>query len=85
MPGQLAHRQWRYLRDALKAARPPVCNLCGDPINMRLSGMHPDGPNVDHIFPISKGGAMYDPANCALTHRRCNLAKGNRTPTSRQW
>ncbi|MGC3954621.1 MAG: HNH endonuclease signature motif containing protein [Propionicimonas sp.] len=37
---------------------------------------HPMRAEVDHITPIAKGGDPYDRANAALSHRRCNRAKG---------
>lgn len=55
-----------------------VCQLCGGQVLESLSGMHPDGPTVDHIVPLSRGGwDGWD--NVQLAHRRCNLAKGNRS------
>ena len=33
---------------------------------------------VDHIIPISRGGAPYDIDNLQLTHRRCNRLKSNK-------
>jgi len=53
------------------------CQLCGDHVVQSLSGMHPDGPTVDHILPISKGG-LDTWSNVQLAHRRCNTLKGNR-------
>ena len=29
------------------------CGLCRRKVNMRLSGMHPKGPTIDHIIPLS--------------------------------
>lgn len=34
--------------------------------------------SLDHIRPISKGGALYDYENAAAAHRLCNMKKGNR-------
>lgn len=54
------------------------CALCGGQVLESLSGMHPDGPTVDHIVPLSRGGwDGWD--NVQLAHRRCNVAKGNRS------
>jgi 5-methylcytosine-specific restriction endonuclease McrA len=33
---------------------------------------------VDHIIPISRGGAAYDIDNLQLTHAKCNRQKSNR-------
>ena len=42
---------------------------------MTLPGNHPFGPQVDHIIPVSKGGAEFDEDNCQLVHARCNASK----------
>jgi 5-methylcytosine-specific restriction endonuclease McrA len=44
---------------------------------MGLSGDHRMGPTIDHLIPVSKGGADV-PENVALAHRSCNCARGNR-------
>ena len=52
-----------------------VCQLC----NKKVSWDDTDNlPNVDHIIPISKGGAWWKWDNMQLTHSRCNVSKGNR-------
>ncbi|USC17022.1 HNH endonuclease [Rhodococcus sp. 11-3] len=51
------------------------CQLCGDLVDMKLSGLKPMGPTVDHIVPISRGGGD-TPENVHLAHRRCNEEKG---------
>lgn len=68
-----------------------VCILCG----------HPAADAVDHIHPVSRGGAKLDPDNLAPIHgvngcptclRKCNSEKSNkalpeinRLITSRDW
>lgn len=67
------------------------CWRCGEPVDVSLSGMVPAGPTVDHIVPLSQGGAAEDRANLRLAHRRCNLRAGDRRPelaaptTTRDW
>lgn len=51
------------------------CHLCRKKVRMSLSGMHPDGPTIDHLVPISAGG-LDERKNVALAHRRCNCARG---------
>lgn len=46
------------------------CSLCGQPVTW-------SDFTVDHINPHSKGGRT-QLINAALTHRRCNSAKGNK-------
>lgn len=52
------------------------CQLCGKPAPKRLRGSHdPLAPELDHIVPLSKGGAhTYENTQCA--HRSCNMSKG---------
>lgn len=81
-PGSLADpelppQQWggrkaqQYVRLTL-AEYGHVCWLCGLP-----------GSNTaDHVIPRSKGGSVYELANLAPAHRRCNESRGNKEPTS---
>ena len=55
------------------------CHICEKRIDMRLSGVDPNGPTIDHLVPVSKGGTN-DLSNLALAHRKCNVARGNRGP-----
>lgn len=43
-----------------------TCHLCG------RSG----ASTVDHLVPISKGGALWDPANLRPAHGTCNYMRG---------
>lgn len=55
------------------------CHLCHRKVNRKLSGMHPDGPTIDHLVPLSFGGEdTLD--NVALAHRKCNLERNNSGP-----
>jgi 5-methylcytosine-specific restriction endonuclease McrA len=38
----------------------------------------PGADTADHVIPRSLGGAVYNLANLAPSHRRCNEARGNR-------
>ena len=55
-----------------------VCALCGAPVDKSLKAPDPMSPNVDHIIPISKGGHPSSLDNLQLTHRWCNLHKGDK-------
>lgn len=35
---------------------------------------------VDHVQPLSRGGAKYDPGNCRAACAPCNRARGNAAP-----
>jgi len=54
-----------------------TCHLCSQRVDASLSGLDPDGPTIDHVTPLSRGGE-HSYANTACAHRRCNLRKGNR-------
>ena len=56
-----------------------TCYLCGQPTPPELRGTYePNAPELDHIVPLSKGGAHIK-ENVACICRRCNGKKGNRT------
>lgn len=59
-----------------------ACRRCGLPIDMTLSGLHPDGPTLGHIDPAARRGTD-DLGNLGLEHRRCNLAAGARVDPPR--
>ncbi|MFF1961006.1 HNH endonuclease [Streptomyces sp. NPDC058220] len=70
------------------------CWLCGHNIRYditgREAGKNPDAFTLDHLIPLSRGGALLDPANARSAHRRCNSSRGNRTAVtqpraSRRW
>jgi 5-methylcytosine-specific restriction endonuclease McrA len=59
-----------YVRDAW------ICGICGELIDKDARFPLPMSPSVDHIVPLTKGGAhLY--ANVQAAHLRCNIAKGN--------
>jgi 5-methylcytosine-specific restriction endonuclease McrA len=91
----LSGRPAQRRRAQLIAERPPVCVVCFGFIDTSLDGNHPDGPTTEHLVAVAAGGHPTDPSNLALSHRRCNVARGARrltdarpTPgvtTSRKW
>ena len=65
--------------DALKArvrAEEPNCWWCDGPIDQAYP--HPRSFAMDHVVPISKGGALLDRANVRASHMKCNLERGAR-------
>lgn len=56
-----------------------VCGLCSEPVDAGLSWPDPWSASLDHIVPISLGGAHTE-ANLQCAHLGCNLAKGARQP-----
>ena len=70
------------------------CWLCGQPVDKTLKTPDPGSPEVDEIIPVSLGGNPIDRANCRLSHRLCNVRRGNGTKvkpkveavtTTRRW
>lgn len=60
-----------YERDAW------TCSLCNQPIDQALQYPNPMSASIDHIIPVSLGGA-HSATNVAAAHLVCNLRKGNR-------
>jgi len=54
-----------------------LCGICGDPVDSSLQWPDPGSASLDHIIPLSKGGA-HSYANTQCAHLRCNLSKGAR-------
>lgn len=53
------------------------CGICGGSVDAKVKWPDPLSPSLDHVVPLSKGGA-HDPSNVRLAHVRCNSARGNR-------
>jgi len=51
-----------------------MCGICGQKINRKLKWPHPRSKSLDHIVPLSRGGA-HIPQNVQAAHLRCNLSK----------
>lgn len=71
-------RPYRERRIEVIAASGGICLLCGEPMRLDLPGTHPDGPTLEHIIPVSRGGHPTDRRNQAASHLRCNRARGDR-------
>ena len=70
-------RPYRERRIEVIAASGGVCLLCGEPMRLDLPGTPPDGPTLEHIIPVSRGGHPTDRRNQAASHLRCNRARGD--------
>ena len=57
------------------------CWLCGLPVDKALKTPDPGSPEVDEIIPVSLGGDPLDRSNARLSHRLCNVRRGNGTRT----
>jgi 5-methylcytosine-specific restriction endonuclease McrA len=53
------------------------CWICVKRIDFTLSGMDPMGPTIDHLLPLSHGGADCK-SNVKMAHRQCNVNRSNR-------
>ena len=62
-------------RRELRARDGDSCYLCGLIIDFSIKWPNPDSPSMDHVTPISRGGAHHI-NNTAMTHLSCNLRKG---------
>ena len=54
-----------------------VCGICSEPVDSSLSWPDPRSASLDHVVPLSKGGA-HAYANVQLAHLGCNVGKGAR-------
>lgn len=54
-----------------------ICWLCNEPVDPTLSRRDPLGATVDHVVPLSRGGAD-EPENLRLAHYACNNKKSTR-------
>ena len=55
------------------------CGLCGEDLSRDQAWPHPLSRSLDHIMPLSRGGA-HSQDNLQWTHLRCNVSKGAKTP-----
>lgn len=61
-----------------------ACCLCGSVIDLGLNWPDPLSFSLDHIVPLSRGGAhLY--SNVQASHLRCNLQKGAAPPPQKEF
>lgn len=60
------------------------CYLCAGAIDPTLRWPNPRSASVDHVVPVSAGGADTDD-NLRATHWGCNEAKGDKLPGVEVW
>jgi len=65
----------KELRPVLAYAQEYRCGICANPLPEEITA-----GSVDHVIPMAIGGAD-GPGNWVVTHRECNAAKANDTPT----
>lgn len=54
-----------------------ACGICHDHIHRVLVYPHPMSAALDHVMPLSLGGA-HEASNCQASHWICNLRKSNK-------
>lgn len=74
LPGIPAAQRLPYLKRKLWERDRGVCALRGEPIDLDT-----DAVQMDHILPRSLGGQDHW-SNLRMTHRGCNIARGNGLP-----
>ncbi|SFR15316.1 HNH endonuclease [Desulfoscipio geothermicus] len=62
---------WQRVRRVIYERDGGICMKCGKEVPNKKGGYH-----VDHIVPISEGGAEWDLNNLELSCPECNLKKG---------
>jgi len=57
-----------------------ICLLCDKPINRELRYPDPMRASMDHVVPVSMGGA-HSAENLQAAHHLCNISAGNKKPS----
>ena len=55
-----------------------VCGICGRPVDFDKKFPDPWSATIDHIIPVSKGGAPASLENMQLAHSFCNRQKSTK-------
>lgn len=69
------YRWPKGLRQAILERDNHLCQI-------RLPGCTMTADTVDHIRPVSQGGAWFEPTNLRAACRWCNTSRGDGRPTS---
>lgn len=70
-------RQWipRSRRFDLYERDDWTCQICGDPVPLVTTYLHPLGASLDHVIPRSRGGS-HAAENLRMAHMLCNSLRG---------
>lgn len=89
MADELKSARWKKLCARLRQTLPPVCWICGKPIDLLLSGRDPRGFSLDHVVPRSIDPSLtFVESNLRPAHMGCNAKRGNTAQivnSSRKW
>ena len=72
--------KWEQLK-ARVFAEETHCWLCHRYVDQTLPPRTAQSRSVDHIVPLSKGGAELDRRNVRLAHHGCNSRRGSGLPS----
>lgn len=76
-------RPWRRLRSLVQLTE-PNCWLCGLEIDADRGYPDPWSFSVDHVVPLSLGGAPLERGNARAAHLRCNMRRRRNRRLARQ-
>ena len=68
---------WRKARARAIRNSNGSCAICHNPIDHDLTWPEPGSASVDHIVPVSRGGALTAAGNLRVVHLICNQQRGN--------
>lgn len=74
---RLGVRREPYALSAVIEHSQGICALCDEPIDLTLAYPHRRSASIDHVLPLSRGGADTI-GNVQLAHLECNWTKGPR-------
>lgn len=75
----MTRKRKERLRKTLHLLQSGKCALCREPVSLDIiNPKDPLAPTLDHIVPLSRGGALNATENVRLAHRSCNMKRGNR-------
>jgi len=72
--GGYGGRRTALFRELVQATYGNHCWLC------RAEIVNESDYTIDHLIPLSRGGAAWDIENVRPAHARCNKSRGNRPP-----
>lgn len=74
---------WPRIRKAILERDNWVCQICHQPIDPTIPWPKQLSATVDHIIPVTKGGAWWDESNLRAAHNKCNLSRVDHTKNDR--